>query len=150
MRLLIQRVSAACVEVDGKAIAEIESGLLVFIGITHSDTETEVAWLADKLVALRIFSDAEGKTNASLQECGGSLLVVSQFTLYADCNGGRRPAFVKAALPAVAEPLYESFIAHLRKKNIPVRSGIFGAYMQISLTNDGPFTLMLERNAPVQ
>lgn len=145
MKLIIQRVSQASVEVEQKTVAAIGPGVLVFVGVTHQDTSTEAIWLAEKLINLRIFSDAQGKTNCSLDEHQGEVLVVSQFTLYADCSTGRRPSFTKAADPALAEQLYNVFIQVLQKKQIKVQNGIFGAHMKISLTNDGPLTLILER-----
>ncbi len=132
MKLIIQRVSQASVEVEQKIVAVIGPGLLVFVGVTHQDTAKEAMWLAEKLINLRIFSDAHGKTNCSLEEHQGEVLVVSQFTLYADCSAGRRPSFTKAADPALAEQLYSTFIQTLQKNQIKVKSGIFGAHMKIS------------------
>lgn len=145
MKTLIQRVSKASVEVDGKVIGSIEKGLLVFVGITHHDTIKEASWLASKLINLRIFKDSKGKINQSLVDIEGSALIISQFTLYADCNEGRRPSFTKSALPDIASPLYEAYINEVRKLGIPVATGIFGAEMKVDLINDGPFTVMLER-----
>ncbi|MGZ3634096.1 MAG: D-aminoacyl-tRNA deacylase [Parachlamydiaceae bacterium] len=146
MRLLIQRVSYANVEVNGKQISAIGQGALVFIGVTHGDTPAEAAWLANKLVHLRMFEDEEGKINRSLIDQQKEILVVSQFTLYADCTAGRRPSFTAAALPGIAEHLYETFVNDIRKMGVSVQTGKFGAEMKVSLLNDGPVTLMLERH----
>lgn len=145
MKILVQRASKASVKIDSQTIAEIVEGVVIFVGITHTDTSAEVKWLADKLVNLRIFVDDDGKFNHSLIEKKGEALIISQFTLYGDCNGGRRPSFTKAAPPELAEKLYELFIAEIREKGIVVKTGIFGAKMDVSLVNDGPVTLMLER-----
>ena len=145
MKVLIQRVTHAKVEVDGKAVGIIGAGVLVFIGITHSDTQAQAAWLANKLINLRIFEDAHGKINQSLIDRKGSALIISQFTLYADCNDGRRPSFTQAAPPEIAKPLYEQFVKEVHQGGIPVETGIFGAEMKVSLLNDGPVTLLLER-----
>lgn len=147
MKILIQRVSQARVEVNEKIVASIGPGALVFVGITHSDTLSQVTWLANKLVHLRIFEDPQGKLNQSLIDKKGSALIISQFTLYADCSEGRRPSFLQAASPDIANPLYEQFISEVRKNGILTVSGIFGAEMKVSLTNDGPVTIMLERSA---
>lgn len=143
MRALIQRVSGACVKVDGQTVGEIEKGLLVFLGIFRQDTGEEAALLAKKLLALRIFSDNAGKTNLSLGAVGGQLLVVSQFTLCADCRHGTRPGFSDAAPPLQANALYERFLA-LCAEGAQVQSGVFGAHMEVSLINDGPFTILLD------
>lgn len=145
MKILIQRVEKASVEVDKKVVGAINSGLLVLVGVTHEDTTEQAAWLVNKLIHLRIFSDENGQMNKSLLESGGSALIISQFTLYADCAGGRRPSFTNAASPSHAKELYETFIDEVRKKGISVETGIFGAMMKVSLINDGPVTLMLER-----
>lgn len=145
MKLVIQRVAKAKVVVRGQQVSAIGPGVLVLVGVTHGDTPKEAAWLANKLVNLRLFEDDEGKINRSLLETKGEALVVSQFTLYADCTGGRRPSFTQAALPEVAEPLYETFMDEVRKAGVAVQGGIFGAEMQVSLVNDGPVTLLLER-----
>jgi len=144
MRALIQRVSEARVRVDGELLGEIGPGILALIGVTHDDTETQAAKLADKIANLRIFTDAEDKMNLSVLDSGGSVLVVSQFTLYGDTRKGRRPAFVEAARPEVAEPLCESVIAALRKLEVPVQTGRFRADMKVELINDGPVTLSIE------
>lgn len=146
MKIVIQRVSHAKVEVEGKTAGAIGPGVLVFIGITHGDTDTQAAWLANKLINLRIFEDAQGKFNQSLLESKGEALVISQFTLYGDCSGGRRPAFIQAAQPELAKQLYEKFIEEVRKGGITVQTGIFGAAMKVSLLNDGPVTLIVERS----
>lgn len=145
MKLLIQRVLQASVEVDNQLVSSINQGVLVLIGITHTDTADQAAWLANKLVNLRIFEDSQGKINQSLIDQQGEALIVSQFTLYADCSDGRRPSFTQAALPAVAKPLYETFVSEVRKTGISVATGVFGAYMKVALINDGPITIMVER-----
>lgn len=145
MKILIQRVTHAHVEVEGKTVGAIDSGVLAFIGVTHGDTEAQAAWLANKLIHLRMFEDANGKINQSLLECKGAVLVISQFTLYADCSNGRRPSFTQAAQPELAKHLYEKFVEELRKSGVVVETGVFGAEMKVSLINDGPVTLILER-----
>lgn len=145
MRILIQRVTQARVEVEERIVGSIGSGILVLLGITHNDTPQEAEWLANKLVNLRIFEDAQQKMNESLLDQKGAVLVVSQFTLYADCREGRRPAFVQSAPAEIAQPLYERFIAGIRKSGLITETGVFGAKMKISLVNDGPVTMMLER-----
>lgn len=146
MKALIQRVTQASVEVNGEIVGNIGPGVLVFVGITHGDTASQVTWLANKLINLRIFEDAQGKLNRSLIDQKGSALIISQFTLYADCSDGRRPSFIQAAPPEIANPLYEQFIAEVRKSGISTATGIFGAEMKVSLINDGPITIMLERS----
>ena len=146
MRILLQRVSQASVTVGERVTGEIGRGFLLLVGFTHGDTNTDVAWLAEKVAGLRLFADAEGKMNLALAAAGGALLVVSQFTLYGDAAKGRRPSFVSAARPEVAIPLYEAFLAALRATGVDVAAGEFGADMQVALVNDGPVTLMLERN----
>jgi D-aminoacyl-tRNA deacylase len=145
MKILIQRVAKASVEIDEKIVGSIGPGALIFIGITHNDTAIQAKWLANKLINLRIFEDSQGKINQSLLERKGSVLVISQFTLYADCSDGRRPSFTQAAPPEVATPLYEQFVDEIRRSGIPVATGVFGAEMKVSLVNDGPVTIMLER-----
>lgn len=145
MRIALQRVSLASVEVEGKVVGTIGEGVLVFVGITHNDTAAQAAWLANKLVGLRIFEDAQGKLNQSLLERKGSALIVSQFTLYADCSEGRRPSFTQAAPPDISKPLYEQFVEEVRKAGTPVETGVFGAHMKVSLINDGPVTLIIDR-----
>ena len=145
MKALIQRVSSASVAVEGTCVAEINTGLLVLLGVTETDTPKEAAWLASKVVNMRIFNDAEGKMNLSLLDVGGEALVVSQFTLYADARKGNRPSYVQAARPEMAKPLYEFFVAEIQKlMGKPVPTGVFGADMKVSLINDGPVTLILE------
>lgn len=145
MRVLLQRVSSASVTVNAKRIGEIERGFLLLVGFTHADTEATLEWMADKIIGLRLFPDAEGKMNLALDEVGGAMLVVSQFTLYGDAEKGRRPSFIAAAKPELAVPLYERFIAMLRERQVRVATGEFGAHMDVELVNDGPVTLMLER-----
>lgn len=149
MKALIQRVSEASVEVDGQRVAEIDQGLLVLLGITHSDDMDDVAWLGRKIPALRIFEDEAGLMNRSVQDIGGSVLVVSQFTLYADTHKGNRPSFVAAARPEHAEPLYEALVRHLRDTlgASRVGTGVFGAEMKVRLLNDGPVTVELITNS---
>ena len=122
-------------------------GYVLLVGLTHADTDAEVAWMADKILGLRLFADEEGKLNRDLADVGGGLLVVSQFTLYGDARKGRRPSFVDAARPETAVPLYEAFVARLRASGRPVATGVFGAMMDVELVNDGPVTLWLEREA---
>ena len=141
----MQRVASAAVSVDGRPVGAIGVGLLVLVGFTAGDGGAQVAWMADKLVDLRIFPDDAGKMNRDVREAGGSLLVVSQFTLYGDVQKGRRPSFIAAAPPAEAEPQYEAFLAALRARGLTVAAGVFGAMMQVSLVNDGPVTLIIER-----
>lgn len=145
MKILIQRVTEANVKVNFETVAKIDKGVVVFVGVTHSDTPAEASWLANKLINLRIFEDEAGKMNQSLIDQKGSALIVSQFTLYADCNSGKRPSFTKAALPDMANSLYEFFIEEVRKGGIQAESGIFGAEMKVSLINDGPVTILLEK-----
>jgi D-tyrosyl-tRNA(Tyr) deacylase len=145
MRTVIQRVSRANVTTDGKTAGEIGRGLLVLVGVAPTDTAETVRWMADKIAGLRIFEDAAGKMNVDLAAIGGAVLVVSQFTLYGDCRQGRRPSFIAAAKPVIAIPLYESFLDALRALGVPVQAGVFGAEMQVELVNDGPVTLILDR-----
>jgi D-tyrosyl-tRNA(Tyr) deacylase len=145
MRLVLQRVSSASVTVDGRTAGAIERGFLLLVGFTAGDGEAQITWMADKVAGLRVFPDDEGRMNRDLHDVGGSALVVSQFTLYADARKGRRPSFVDAALPEVAEPLYEQFVQALRDRGIRVATGVFGAIMDVALVNDGPVTLVLER-----
>ena len=144
MRAVLQRVSRARVVIGGEAVGAIDRGLLVLLGVAREDTAEQARWLADKTVGLRIFADDEGKMNRSVTEVGGSVLVVSQFTLYGDCRKGRRPSFVEAAPPEIAVPLYEAFVAAVRAQGVPTATGRFGAMMQVELVNDGPVTLILE------
>ena len=145
MRVLLQRVSRAEVRVDGRVIGHIDKGLVLLAGFTHGDTEEQLAWMADKIVGLRIFSDAEQKMNLALTDVAGAILVVSQFTLYGNAEKGRRPSFIEAARPEQAIPLYERFIALLRERGVHTETGEFGAMMDVELVNDGPVTLWLER-----
>lgn len=147
MRVLLQRVKQASVQVDEETIGQIKQGYLLLVGVTHEDTEHEVNWLADKVTGLRVFEDADEKMNLSIQDVAGQILSVSQFTLYGDTMKGRRPAFTQAAKPDVAETLYEAFNDRLRSNGLVVETGRFGAMMDVALVNDGPVTLMLEKNA---
>jgi D-tyrosyl-tRNA(Tyr) deacylase len=145
MRAIIQRVSFAKVESEGEVLGEISRGLLLLLGITHDDGPADIEWLAKKALQLRIFSDEAGKMNLSVGEAGGGLLVVSQFTLYADSRKGNRPSFTRSAPPSVAQPLYEQFLRTVRQHfSGPLSSGRFGADMQVSLLNDGPVTILLD------
>lgn len=144
MRAVIQRVSEARVEVDGRVTGAIGCGILVLLGVEHGDTEKAADWLAKKIVELRIFEDGDGKMNLPLTDVGGSLLVVSQFTLLGDCGKGRRPSFVKAAPPAEGNRLYEYFVGKCRESGTRVETGVFQAMMQVHLINDGPVTFILE------
>ncbi len=144
MRLLIQRVSEAAVRVDGETIGSIGQGFLVFVGVEDADTEAIADAMAKKLLGLRIFMDENGKTNLDLASVGGSLLLVSQFTLYADCRKGNRPSFIRAGEPHYANQLFEYFVARCRGDVANVQTGSFGADMKVSLTNDGPFTVWLD------
>jgi D-aminoacyl-tRNA deacylase len=145
MRIVLQRVSRAKVTVGGRVTGEIGPGLLLLAGFTGGDGDEALAWMAKKVVQLRIFPDDEGKMNRSVEEADGGILVVSQFTLYGDARKGNRPSFIDAARPEVAIPLYERFIALLRDTGRPVATGEFGAMMDVELVNDGPVTLILER-----
>jgi D-tyrosyl-tRNA(Tyr) deacylase len=145
MRVLLQRVSRAEVRVGARVTGRIDRGYLLFIGLTHTDEEGALTWMADKVVGLRLLADADDKMNLALADVGGKLLVVSQFTLYGDAVKGRRPSFVDAARPDVAIPLYERFVALLRERGVSVETGEFGAMMDVELVNDGPVTLWLER-----
>ena len=144
MRAVLQRVKRASVVVAGETIGAIQHGLLVLLGVHQTDTAEQTRWLADKIAGLRIFEDANGKMNVSVQDARGSILVVSQFTLYADCQKGRRPSFIAAAPPEIAEPLYEQFANNLRALGIPVATGKFGADMRVELVNEGPVTIVLD------
>ncbi|MBL8792962.1 MAG: D-tyrosyl-tRNA(Tyr) deacylase [Planctomycetia bacterium] len=144
MRAVVQRVSQARVVIDGAVVGEIQRGLLVLLGVTHGDTVEQARWLAEKLVGLRIFADADDKMNLSLADAQGGMLIVSQFTLYGDCSKGKRPSFIDAARPELAIPLYEEFINAVKALGIPVATGRFGASMQVALTNDGPVTLIVD------
>ena len=145
MKAVIQRVSSAAVVVEGATVAAIEHGILVLLGVEKGDSAPQADWMAEKIVGLRIFEDKEGRMNLSLQEAGGRLLVVSQFTLAGNCDKGRRPSFDSAAPPAEGKRLYEYFVDAVRLLGLPVQTGIFQADMQISLVNDGPVTFVLQR-----
>jgi len=144
MRAVLQRVRNAEVMVDGAAVAGIGNGILALVAISREDTSKDLQWMARKIVELRIFNDSQGKLNLSLQDTGGELLVVSQFTLYGDCRKGRRPSYINAASPADAEKKYEDFVAIVRRILPGVQTGKFQAMMDVSLTNDGPVTLILD------
>jgi D-tyrosyl-tRNA(Tyr) deacylase len=144
MRVLLQRVRHARVTVDDQVAGEIESGLLLFLGISKPDSPREADYLLDKVLGLRVFPDADSKMNLNVQQAGGSLLVVSQFTLYADCSRGRRPSFDRAAPPQQAEALYNYFLESARRGPVPVQAGIFQAMMQVYILNDGPVTILLD------
>ncbi len=145
MRAVVQRVSRASVTVDGQVVGAIGRGVVVLLGVTHNDGEAEAAWLARKIAGLRIFEDEAGKMNASLLDVGGEALVVSQFTLYGDARKGRRPSFTRAAPPEIAAPLVDRFAELLRQAGVPVQTGRFGAHMLVEIHNDGPVTILLER-----
>jgi D-tyrosyl-tRNA(Tyr) deacylase len=144
MRAVLQRVTRARVTVGGEEVGAIERGLLVLLGVAPTDTPEEAQWLADKVVGLRIFADAEGKMNLSVADVSGAVLVVSQFTLYGDCRKGRRPSFIGAAAPELAVPLYEEFVNAIKAHGVPTATGRFGAMMQVELVNDGPVTLLMD------
>ena len=144
MRAVIQRVSSASVSIGGRTVGAVGTGFLILLGVTHGDGEREADYLAAKCAALRVFRDSEDKMNLSLKDVGGGALVVSQFTLYGDCRKGNRPAFVAAARPETAAPLYQRFIQKLREAGVPVETGEFGADMEVSLCNDGPVTILMD------
>jgi D-tyrosyl-tRNA(Tyr) deacylase len=145
MRALLQRVSQAGVTVDGKVVSRIGKGLVILLGIGHGDGEEQASFLADKISNLRIFEDEQGKTNLSILDVKGEAIVVSQFTLYADTRKGRRPSFIDAALPGVAEKLVDRFVELLRWHGVPTQTGKFGTHMQVEIHNDGPVTIWLEK-----
>jgi len=145
MRVLIQRVSKASVTVNGRTISSIGKGLLILLGVGHGDGEEQASFLAEKTANLRIFEDDQGKTNLSVLDVNGEAIVVSQFTLYADTRKGRRPSFIDAAVPDVAEPLVNRFVDLLRVHGVPTRTGKFGAHMEVEIHNDGPVTIWLEK-----
>jgi D-aminoacyl-tRNA deacylase len=145
MRVVLQRVSKASVTIDGQVAGAIQRGYCVLVGFTHGDTAEQVDWMAEKIAGLRLFSDAAGKMNLGLSHVGGAVLVISQFTLYSDASKGRRPSFVDAARPELAIPLYDRFLEALRRRNLQVAAGEFGADMQVEIHNDGPVTLILDR-----
>ena len=144
MRAVVQRVQSASVVVEGKTVGAIDSGLLILLGVSPDDSHHSVQWMVNKVSQLRIFSDQSGRMNLSVSDVGGALLVVSQFTLYGDCRKGRRPNFMGAAKPELAEPLVEGFITAARRLGLRVESGVFGAHMDVTLCNDGPVTLILD------
>ena len=144
MRAVLQRVTRASVTVDGEVLGKIGKGFLVLIGVGRGDTREDADWYLKKLLGLRIFEDENGKTNLSLEAVEGELLLISQFTLYANCKKGRRPSFLDAAKPDLSKPLYEYFNEYLEKKGVHVETGIFGAMMNVSLINDGPTTIILD------
>jgi D-tyrosyl-tRNA(Tyr) deacylase len=149
MKAVIQRVTRASVAVEGKKVGQIRAGLLVLLGVAKGDTDSDVAYLVEKIPALRIFNDEAGKMNRSLAELGGGILAISQFTLLGDTRKGRRPGFDQAADPANARRLYEQFVEYLRKStDLTVETGIFGAHMKVDLVNDGPVTFILDSRAP--
>lgn len=149
MRVVLQRVTRASVTVDGRVVGAIDQGFLILIGVRKGDTAAEAKWLAEKIAVLRVFADESDKFNRSLLDIGGGALVVSQFTLYGNAVGQRRPSFIEAAPPALAAPLIEQFVEFLRQAGVQrVETGIFGAKMLVELANDGPVTLILEREAP--
>jgi D-tyrosyl-tRNA(Tyr) deacylase len=145
MRVVLQRVSRASVVIGGRTAGAIGRGFCLLVGFTHGDTPAQVDWMAEKIAGLRLFSDAAGKMNLALDEVGGAVLVISQFTLYGDSSKGRRPSFIDAARPELAIPLYERFLDALRGRGLTVAAGEFGADMQVEIHNDGPVTLVLDR-----
>jgi len=147
VRAVVQRVRAARVEVDGGIVGEIGRGFLVLLGVAKGDTEREAEWMAQKLVGLRLFEDADGKMNLGLEDVGGAILMVSQFTLLGDCRKGRRPSFTEAAPPEQADRLYQLVVGKMRARGLRVETGVFQAHMQVHLTNDGPVTLLLDTSA---
>ena len=144
MRAVVQRVSSASVTVENEVVGRIDHGFLVLLGIAGTDTSEDLNYLVNKLIGLRVFEDAHGKMNCSIEDVQGSMLVISQFTLYGDCRKGRRPSFIEAARPEIAEPIYEKFIAEIRAAGISVQTGRFQAHMDVQLINDGPVTLLLD------
>jgi D-tyrosyl-tRNA(Tyr) deacylase len=144
MRAVVQRVNGARVEVDGRTVGSIETGLLVLLGVSREDEPEQASWLAGKIAGLRMFPDKDDKLNLSVKDVGGAVLVVSQFTLWGDCRKGTRPSYTRAAGGDLAEPLYESFCEELRKKDLKVATGQFGAMMDVHLVNQGPVTLLLD------
>ena len=144
MKVVVQRCSSAAVSIDGETVGRIGQGLMLLVGLTHEDNETDIRWMADKIAGLRIFEDQAGKMNLSVREAGGAILSVSQFTLYGDARKGRRPNFMGAARPEHAQPLYEAFNAALRSLGLQVETGRFGAMMDVALVNSGPVTLVVD------
>lgn len=144
MRAVVQRTTDANVTIDNTIVGAIGHGLVVLLGIHAEDSQTEINWMADKVINLRIFEDDEGKMNLSLKDIGGQMLIISQFTLYGDCRKGRRPGYSSAAPPAIAEPIYQQFVEEIQSRGVTVATGTFQASMQVKLVNDGPVTLMLD------
>jgi D-aminoacyl-tRNA deacylase len=144
MRAVVQRVLRACVCVDGSVVGQIGPGMLVLLAAAHGDGPEQVRWMTEKLTGLRIFGDENGKMNLSLKQVSGSMLIVSQFTLYGDCRKGKRPSYAGSAAPEEAQSVYASFVNAVKKEDIPVQEGIFGAMMQVELVNDGPVTLIVD------
>ena len=144
MRAVVQRVSRASVSIEGRVAGKIGAGLLILLGVSRTDNSEAAAYLAEKIAHLRIFSDSAGKMNLSLLEIGGAALVVSQFTLYGDTRGGRRPSYIEAARPEEASRLYEEFVRSIRALGVPVETGVFQAHMEVELVNDGPVTILLD------
>ena len=148
MRAVVQRVSSARVEVEGQVSGQIGRGLLVLVAVRQGDTSRDAAWLAEKILKLRLFGDAEGKMNLSVDEVGGEVLAVSQFTLYGDCRRGRRPSYSEAAPPETAQALYEEFVRNLVASGTHVQQGVFQAHMEVQLVNDGPVTVLVDSPGP--
>lgn len=144
MKIVVQRVQQASVSIEGSIVGAIQQGYLLLVGVTHDDTIEDVSYLSRKIAAMRVFEDEDGKMNRSIQDVGGAILSVSQFTLYADTKKGNRPSFTQAARPEVAIPLYEALNQHLREAGLTVETGKFGANMQVSLVNDGPVTILFD------
>lgn len=144
MKAVLQRVTEASVWVDGKEVSTIDQGWLILLGISGSDSEEQIPYLVKKIMSLRGFCDDERKMNLSIKDIGGSLLIVSQFTLYGKCDRGARPSFVEAARPELAEPIYKKFLAACQEHDVPVKAGIFGAKMEVNMKGDGPVTLIIE------
>ncbi|MBQ9422169.1 MAG: D-tyrosyl-tRNA(Tyr) deacylase [Pyramidobacter sp.] len=144
MRAVVQRVSSASVDSEGVRTGAIGAGFCVLLGVTHTDTDADAKWLAEKIAGLRVFEDGEGKLNRSLLDVGGEMLVVSQFTLYGDCRRGKRPSFSEAARPELANGLYEKFVEYVKQTGVSVQTGVFQTMMAVSLVNDGPVTLIID------
>lgn len=147
MKAVVQRVSSASVDVSGERVGAVANGLVVLLGVAEGDDTGDARWMADKIVSLRIFEDNDGKMNLSIRDVEGSLLAVSQFTLLGDCRKGRRPSFVKAARPELAEALYAQFVAAVKQRGVPTQTGRFQTHMSVSLVNDGPVTIIVESPA---
>jgi D-tyrosyl-tRNA(Tyr) deacylase len=145
MRIVVQRVSKGSVSVEGEVVGSIDQGLVLLVGVTHADGEKEARFLANKIANLRIFTDDEGKINRSALDIGGAALVIPQFTLYGDARKGRRPNFVQAAQPEIAEPLIDKFVSFLKEEGLRVETGVFGAMMMVEIHNDGPVTIILDK-----